>query len=632
MNSLSLLPLLTLPLHAGVAILEDPDPPGATAIAASFEEQMQRVARHNIGLHRRLNEPSYEALFEGEFSEEACTRAIAHFRQLQEKEERAETYSELSAVMGSALSACALHPERRVLLARFLREGLAQGARRELCLYELLQHSWLSPANRELAEQLFRELPFDAAAFAQQLEAAFPGRRSGIAELCPYLLQRACLDLDSPDIAQRLDEQGALPRCIRGKNHVRAYLYGLRPFTPPERAQEFAQLSHRFFYNNYGPVRPDGNFLQRARLEQGMHPFWVVYAAAPETRAAEMLEALAAALEANAPTGQPGLRLVYLRMSDPGQSELWADIRCLDTQQKVSPDSLRLRDYQAEIKSGKTLRIELSDREDEEDEESQAAPDAARNDGCLALLRAEDMALGSVIDSLRQSTEIAAALAERLAPEDGQAERARLEWLGLIAVNDAARPWRWAACFSIPGAVEKEFVLQDGKWELIDSLSLCPCFRRDSERDEEFAGRSRLNCLYPPELTEEGKARLSEFARFEKESDAQEARLAALLQTVQDRASAEAAVEPLRLLLEEEKALDKRWPGWIEEEASKLTAEEFAPENMLSANRIFDMHGANAYREDAPYWVYYRELERVSGEKYYGVSTLQELLEPELHL
>ncbi len=327
--------------------------------------------------------------------------------------------------------------------------------------------------------------------------------------------------------------------------------------------------------------------------------------------------------------GRPGLRFAYLEQD--GDGLLW--LRCLDTAQELPVAAQELKDYVAAIDEKPWISAESADEAWEGE-----LPDAARTDSYLAQLRAEELEPAALIASLRGSHEIHAELAAYAAPENMERpyapERARLEWLGLIAVNDAARPWRWAACFTVPtgegGAVEQGFVLQDGRWTPTDAYLLCPYFRRDCQRDEEAIGQPRLNCLYPPALTEKGQALLREAARNGQDADALDARMAALLQSVRDRASAEAAVEPLRDLIGEDIALEERGADWMGD-VRGFTRESFAPENMLTADAILERHGMGGSGDDAPYWDLYEEVERLDAADCYGVGELDELIQPMLH-
>ncbi len=640
---------LALPLQAGIAGLEPPAKPSAAAIAASFEAQMRQVAQHNAQLHRGLKNADIDALLHGVPNEHAYSRALATIHQWQ-REDSPEAAHRLECFLVSAACAYTLAPERRSTLWRFFFEVLEQEEGRELFLCGLLRTAILSPELKELVVTRFLSRDFSREAFEQQLAKQY-GRLRLLAPSQPgfaaeYLLQ-ACLDLDSPALAALLMEQGVVSEA-QLRAAYEAYRRG-QPYTPEARAEAFAGISQGFYLNHYGLVWPYPAFLRSSRLERGLSPLWEPGSSAnPAVRAAEQLELVARRLEREPGAGNMGI--VHLCLED----EVGGELRCLDVEGELTPAALKLTDYSFGLRRNAQSgdldahlypEDEAEELDDEEEAVEKEGIDPGWDEASLRLLRANYRDIHAVIASLRQSREISCQLAKEAEvnerKEGTRAERANLHELGLIAVNDAQNPWRWHATFLIPEGDKgvstlSSFILEGDCW-VATRTWLCPYFSRMDSRDD--ARKPRRNCLYPPELNEEGKALLRDYALYRKEMAAHHEKWRALLASVRDRESAEAALARYRHAGGELEAIEEKYEKlhdalWeANPPCTAFTREEFAPENELDAQAIIRLYGLGFDKHDDndPYWAYFNELDRLNEQGCYGVDELNRLIWKQLH-
>ncbi len=367
----------------------------------------------------------------------------------------------------------------------------------------------------------------------------------------------------------------------------------------------------------------------------------VADALSPAARDAVRLEKLLELLQKDdAVANSPGLRPVYLWLEETG-----GFLRCVDMNSLEAP--LKPSDYELSLRPELMLYPWVDDMDDEaaeEEDDEEEPPAEVWKDACLAQLKACYQELPAVLEQMKRSKEIPEGLAaEAESPEnDVVLCQAFLAELGLVAVNDARNPWRWAASFFLPSTgggsyIACPFILQDGQWEQSERY-LCYYFGLNDSRQLSDAGKSRLNCLFPPELTDKGRELCREYARYKEGCDNLHRQRAEILRSVQNLASANEAVEPLKRIAAAEKELCTRYETVVEaflpdedEESSPwhkgLTREEFAPENMLQGDDVLQMHGLSG--DDEPYWAFFSELERLDEADCYGSEALRQVLKPE---
>ena len=308
LTALAALPLLAFvlcqPAQAGVAGAEPPPKPTAAEIRATLEEQMMQVAQHNAqGAFMYVKDEDIARLIGKEQDEDGYEDALDAFLDLQEELDEEDARRQFADALTIITSAYACQPARRPQLGRFLREAAQQGKCRELCLIAILRAGVLSPANKELAEDIAASTPFDPAALERCMDGIIRSRPepeeaqeglstetlkidwegilmwvgiipAAVEEHRAELLIRSCLDLDSPAIAARLMEQGAFTRdelAAERKEYCKAM-----HFTPRTRAEAFACFSVQMRMNHYHLVWPWPSFVQPARLEKGLSRAWGV--------------------------------------------------------------------------------------------------------------------------------------------------------------------------------------------------------------------------------------------------------------------------------------------------------------------------------------------------------------------
>ncbi len=363
----------------------------------------------------------------------------------------------------------------------------------------------------------------------------------------------------------------------------------------------------------------------------------------PVARDAAMVQELLPLIQAQASReGKPDLRPVHLWQDEDGGGML----RCVDMAAEVSPATLSMGDYELRLRP--RLAVHPATEYDEDKEDDDVNKPEIRHVACLARLQDCYQELPAVLKLMKHSREIPQELVDESQDSfsGGLAGKAFLKELGLVAVNDPQKPWRWGATFYLPyedggGYNPCPFILEDGKW-VRSPVYLCFYFASNCLRDNDFIGKSRINCLYPPELSDKGKELCGEYARHQREEEALLAQRAELLRAVQNRASADAVIGALKRSFRAEQELRERrravhdifFPDEDEDGQStpwykELTRDEFAPENFLHGEYLLRLLGLEW--NNAPFDACQDEQERLMDARFYGSEALKALLEPKLH-